>query len=410
MFVCVCALICADMARNCKQDANRNQEGFRCFERAVQGKKPYCLQWNVAGPGEKRRLKTESFASDRERKKRLDELVALREEQGRQVLRVDIAKYQNWQRLEQQAGVPLSRVVDFYVKHSRTEASLDTLIREFNEVRELEFRPESRAMDTRLVQERCVRGRLINFAGAFAGRKPCEISVQDCREWLHSLAKDYKPRTVNNYREAVNTFFNAMVREERLERNPMALVKPLPVPGREHEFYTAREAMRFFRINAVADPQIAVLVALSAFGFLRTSAVLRLEPGDIRRNPRGILCPAANQKKRRRYFIQNYPENLWAWLEWMPEDTLGMSEEDYYRRRKAATERAGLRMIDNGWRHAAATHHVAMEQSSSGTANLMQHKNEEVVWNTYRGNASQRDGRLYFEIVPRKEKGKADSE
>jgi len=331
----------------------------------------------------------------------MHELRELREEHGRAALRVDVAEYRRYKELEKRVGGDLEAAVEFFVQNRTQAATVDYLVGEFLEQIELEFRPDGKNMDTRRVQGNMYRTRLGNFAAAFQGVPADRIGVRDCRNWLESLGRTYAPRTVRNYREAVNSFFNRMVTDERLEKNPMARTKPPRLIGEEHGFYTLREALRFFRINQEADPEVCGLVALSAFGFLRTSAALRLRREDVRKNPRGILCPAANQKKGRRYFIQNYPDNLWAWLDWMPDTTFELAEKRFYRRRTKALERAGLEKIANGWRHAAATHHVAWMQSSKGTANLMQHRSEEQLWQTYRGNATERDGRWYFFIVPR---------
>ena len=91
-----------------------------------------------------------------------------------------------------------------------------------------------------------------------------------------------------------------------------------------------REACRFFRINQTADPIVIGLIALKAFGGLRTSAMLRLRAEDFKKSPRGLLNPAVMIKKQRRYFVENYPENFWKWVDWLPKDAFELNEQQYH--------------------------------------------------------------------------------
>ncbi|MEM6888728.1 MAG: hypothetical protein AAF636_11375 [Pseudomonadota bacterium] len=348
-------------------------------------------------------MKTKSFATQKLRQDKLDELISLRYEQGKQALRVDAVKYRRWMELEQRAGAPLDVVVDFYLKNQSICPVIEKMVDDYFFARELHFAVKQKkpAMDTSEVQLRATRKRLGNFAAAFRGTPPDRISVAMCREWMQSLLLAYSPKTVMNYRTEVMMFYNHLIREEALTSNPMAGVRPPDVIAEEYPFYSVQEALRFFRTNQDADPELTALVALGAFAGLRTSALLRLRKSDISKSPRGLKFAASGQKKAKRYFIENFPDNLWEWIQWMPKSALGMGQQQFYRRRTKAYKRAGIDAKDNGWRHAFATHHSCWKQSAKETAYLLQHRSQTVLWDTYKGNASQRNGRLYFKIVPR---------
>lgn len=107
----LCDFLRPNMAEKCKPIANQNQDGFRFYHRPERSKKPFYLQWNVAAPGEPRKLRTLSFATDQERRVKFEELKALKQEQGNNALRIDPAAYQRYLNLEKKAGAPLGRCV-----------------------------------------------------------------------------------------------------------------------------------------------------------------------------------------------------------------------------------------------------------------------------------------------------------
>jgi integrase len=51
---------------------------------------------------------------------------------------------------------------------------------------------------------------------------------------------------------------------------------------------------------------------------MRTSAIARMDYEEIDFKQGGILTPAEKTKKKRRQWIEDLPENLWAWLERTP--------------------------------------------------------------------------------------------
>lgn len=359
-------------------------EGFRCFERKEQSLQPFCLQWNVAGPGEKRKLRTESFATAKERNGRIAELKVLRDERGKEALRVDPGEIRRFRELEAKAGLPLEQVVDFWLQNRPVSKKVEVLFEEYLTNRELKMQAKkiNRKADTTDVQLRLTRSRVGLFAASFEGRTPGEIKAKDCEGWLLGLLKAFKPVTVNNYRTEVLMFFNAMMRDGQARDNPMAIIPPVDVPGVEHPFYSAREAYRFFRINQKADPIVTGLTALRAFGGLRTSAVLRLKAEDFKQSPRGLLCPAVMTKKQRRYFVEKYPDNFWIWVDWLPDEIFKLNEQQYHRRHVSALKRASIQPKKNGWRHAFPSHLAARDQSAELAAYLLQHKNAKLLVTT----------------------------
>ena len=358
-------------------------------------RKKFLVEWRVWREG-KRVRRYRGFASEGERAAFVRELQRVARDDGRRALDLPDARVvREWRELEDMAGVPLRLVVDFYLEHrGRLEGwTVEEGVSAFLDDRRGRFDDNQE----RLMEQRC---RL--FAAAMRGRKLGEVSVPMCQAWLDRL--ELAAVTVNNYRIAVNACMNWLVRVGRMRSNPMAGTRRARVERVEAPFYSAREALRFFRVNEQVDPGLCGLVALSAFAGLRSSAVLRLRPEDVRLRgtPRGILTRAADQKRGRRYFVENYPENLWGWVERIPPGDWGLAMEVFYKRRRAAYARAGLPEKKNGWRHAFASHHSAAAGTAAETAYLLQHRSAALLWETYKDNVSARNGRWYFGIVPRK--------
>ena len=63
-------------------------------------------------------------------------------------------------------------------------------------------------------------------------------------------------------------------------------------------------------------------MTLGLFAGMRTSAIARVAYDEITMR-QGILTPAEKTKKNRRNYIENLPDNLWAWLERTPKSAFG---------------------------------------------------------------------------------------
>ena len=145
---------------------------------------------------------------------------------------------------------------------------------------------------------------------------------------------------------------------------------------------TVEETERLFRANEKIDPEVC---------------------GLIRRN-----------------YIENLPDNLWAWLERTPKSAFGWCERKWKKRRESALRRAGLLVNGkqlktpdengkfpqkripphNAFRHSFASYHVAWKRDFQDTALIMSHKGTDILFKHYRGVATKEDADRYFKIYP----------
>ncbi len=179
------------------------------------------------------------------------------------------------------------------------------------------------------------------------------------------------------------------------------------------------EYLRDMQANEKIDPEVCGLMALGLFAGMRTSAIARVAYDEITMR-QGILTPAEKTKKNRRNYIENLPDNLWAWLERTPKTAFGWCERKWKKRKETALRRAGLlingaqlKVPDengkfpkkkippkNAFRHSFASYHVTWKRDFQDTALIMSHQGTDILFKHYRGIATKENAERYFNIYP----------
>ena len=263
-----------------------------------------------------------------------------------------------------------------------------------------------------------VRRILERLCDDFGDRWVSDIQRKELEVWLNNLP--YSPVTKNNYRSSIRASWSYFEREGLVEKNVAVALECPKIPREEIKFLTVPEVIKIFRANEKVDPEVCGLMALGLFAGMRSSAIPRVEYNEINFKERGILTPASKTKKNRRNYIENLPDNLWAWLERTPQTAFGWNERKWKRRREIALRRAGL-IVDgknirngkvinkdvkkqlppkNAFRHSFASYHVAWKRDFQDTALIMSHNGTDILFKHYRGNATKEDAEKYFNIYP----------
>lgn len=156
----------------------------------------------------------------------------------------------------------------------------------------LEYIKVQKRYSTRTVQ--LYRKALSDFL-VFIAKPLCEATLSDGRNYTASLLESgYSPRTVNLQLSAISSFYSYMVREGRVEDNPLTLLHRPRQSVRIPEFYTA-EAVAHLLEAPVAPDYVSVRnhVILSVFyntGIRRAElASLRLQDLDFARSQLRVL-------------------------------------------------------------------------------------------------------------------------
>lgn len=249
---------------------------------------------------------------------------------------------------------------------------------------------------------------LRRFTEMYGGNRAVNSFTPDeIRGWVSALTGDgFSPKTVNHHLRTLSMVFNRAIAEGWASKNPcLAVAGPKQEKG-EVTVLSLADAQRLFYANR--GHRASLYMALEAFGGLRFSSAVRIAKGDINVVDRSIVLPASKHKTGRRHVLEGLPENLWAWIKnvdliedanWKKRPWL-MSVPVYNKEKKAAFERAGLKLKGNILRHSFCSYHIAHHQDAAKTAVLMQHSNQSMIYRHYKGMAMRADAAGYFAIMP----------
>ncbi len=244
------------------------------------------------------------------------------------------------------------------------------------------------------------------FTADFGSRRVAEVCDLDLKKWLAAQALS-SAGTFNNYRKILSGFFAHAVLAHLRPDNPCAGVPPrgetrdevgiLSVPQIAHllhacaTFTDASGARRF-------APALR-RIALENFAGIRYSSAVRLRPEDVNMEDRGIRHPSRSIKTRRRQYVEGFPDALWAWLKVAPDDT-ALTERQYLELKSDLFRAARVPHPHNCLRHSFATYHLASRTNPGLTAYLLCHRNQQKLWDHYKGNATAAEGRRWETITP----------
>lgn len=301
----------------------------------------------------------------------------------------------------------------FYEKHHKEREvytlwqGADTYIRSLRQ----QNLNESYIIHARRIMER--------LCEAFGDTLLTEIKRENLELWLDKLP--YSPVTKRNYRSTIRAAWTFFERKEWIEKNIAVALKCPKILKEEIGILSVQEAEQLLRANENEDREICGLLALGLFAGMRSSAIPRVEFEEINFKIRGILTPAGKTKKGRRNYIEKLPDNLWAWLERTPKTAFGWNDRKFKKRKECAFRRAELLVSahdikklakkgikaslklppHNAMRHSFASYHVAWKREFQDTALIMSHKNTGILFDHYRGIATQTDAEKYFNIYPK---------
>ncbi len=242
------------------------------------------------------------------------------------------------------------------------------------------------------------------------------------------LQKQVSEITKKNYKSWLSAAFNWWIEQNGCLENPMKRVHTPKIINKEPGILTPEETEALFRHSEKIDPEVCGLLALGAFAGMRTSAISRLAYEELDFSQRGILTPAEKTKTKRRNWIEDLPDNLWAWLERTPSQAFEMPHRHFLHRRSEALKRAELLIeaddiaYENskrqqngkppvGWnpkappknalRHSFVTYHVALHRNPGKTALIVSHTDQEILYRHYLGIATREAAERYFNIFPK---------
>lgn len=248
--------------------------------------------------------------------------------------------------------------------------------------------------------------KLTLFAEQFGSLALDQVSGGEVEDWINDFPEVQSEATFNNYRKHIRTLFQIYVEKGTLRRNPLDDVQKRDDSIDEVGVNQPHEIAKLFAF-ALGSKKFKVAIgrlALEAFAGLRFSSGCRLEKHEINFADRGILLPKGKiktgKKTGRRHYIDNLPENLWAWLDATPDECWDLTPRQYLELKSTLFTEADVPHPRNCLRHNFCTYHLRLHQNPGRTATILCHRNQDELWDHYAGIGTHGKGVLYFDITP----------
>ncbi len=379
-----------------KQRPDTPLRGVRCFER--HGKpSPFGVEWRV---GEKRKTEWFTNPSDRDRR-----ATALRKQRRANALALVPTRGELHEWLAFKAAIGGARWQDVVEAWRRKGGSSSTLT-VGQAVERYVAEQDERMAQGRLAavthKKNCPKARA--FAADFSSKPVTAVNAEEIEEWIDDLGFE-AAETFNTYRKVIHAVFESCRKE--CPYNPAADVELRDDRG-DVGIISVDDTARLLTHASGNCPEILPRLALECFAGIRFSSAFRLERSDINFEDRGILLPSHKLKTGRRHYIDGLPENLFDWLALETPATWALSAREYRRLKSKCFDDAEPRIPHphNCLRHGFCTYHVAAFKNPGLTATILCHRDQNLLWTTYNGRATQREGLRFFELRPAEPAGR----
>jgi len=248
------------------------------------------------------------------------------------------------------------------------------------------------------------------FVDQFGDLTLDKVTTADIVTWIDDFDEVQSDDTFDNYKKHVRAFYSYFLNQERpvIRDNPAARIKNrsdgigevkiISVAQTAQLFWTA---LNYVDANGVKKflPAIGRL-AMEAFIGLRFASGCRLAKEDINREDKGVTLPKKKLKTKRRHYIDGLPENVWSWVDITPDECWDLTPRQYLSLKSELFTVARVPHPQNCLRHGFATYHVAAHKDGGKTAYILCHRDQDELYEHYKGNATEAQGKLYQTITP----------
>lgn len=396
-------------ARNANRDSTR---GVRILPERAGRPKPFGVQWSErvwddAKGREVRKVKTQFFDNETDRDRRAATLRDARRAGALQTM--NRREVDEWRAFRAAIGsTPWPEVVNGWRAHLQAAGVLPSgkTVASFATEWLADLKAAVDRSEFSLGTYRHHKQKVGLFVGQFGHMRLNEPRTEDVAAWLKSLNLE-AAGTYNNYRKSVSAFFAAAVKAKHRGDNPCKTIDERADGGEEVGILTVPQLAQLFHTaqtfeDGRGEKRFAIALrrlALEAFAGVRYSSACRLTAEDVNIEDKGIRHTARSIKTRKRQYIEGYPELLWDWLRIAPLDT-NLTERQYLKLKSDLFFEAGVPHPHNCLRHSFATYHLASRPNPGQTAYLLCHRNQNKLWDHYKGNAKASEGKRWEMLTP----------
>jgi integrase len=234
------------------------------------------------------------------------------------------------------------------------------------------------------------------FGADFASYSVSRVESEEIEEWIDDLGFE-AAETFNTYRKVIHAVFECVKKE--CPHNPASDIE-LRDDGGDIETISVDDTARLLGYALTHFPAVVPRLALEIFAGLRFSSASRIEKKDINFEDKGILLPRNKIKTGQRHYIDKLPKVLWKWLALANDATWALTGREYLRTKSRCFNEAKVPHPHNCLRHGFCTYHLAAFKNPGLTSTILCHRDQELLWTTYNGRATHKDGVRCMELTP----------
>ena len=243
---------------------------------------------------------------------------------------------------------------------------------------------------------------LNEFAAANPAADVCDLTKQHLDLFVESHAT-LSPKSRNHYRATLRMFFGWCQRRDYLAANHRLLeadgLRKEDADTGDVDYYRPAE-LRLMLDNAA--PEMAVIIAMQAFGGLRLQEALRLDWGDVWRVSGHVEISSAKAKTRSRRLVE-INSTLAAWLEPYRQNkgaVTSLTLDAYTWQLIQLRKRLKIPSRKNGVRHGFLTAHYALHQNENQTA-AQAGTSPAMLFRHYKGLMARKEAAEWFAVTPK---------
>lgn len=298
---------------------------------------------------------------------------------------IELAAAQYAEAVKRLKGVSILDAVTFYESHHTGTVQGKTIA---EAVREFIAAKESAGRSVEYLKG--LRKWLLPFS------ESCRVSFDGLHgswvaEWI--AARPGGPRTHNNYRGALVTFFIWCQARKYLPRGweEMEAVEKERESAEPIEIFTPAEFRKILDVATEMAPKLIPFLTIGAFAGVRSAEISRLEWCDI--NGDYITVDARKAKKRQRRLVPIQP-NLRAWLAGS-----GVGHVCPYRNVPALIDKLPVTWKHNALRHSYISYRLALVRDVGQVA-LEAGNSPQEIFRSYRELVTPEQAAEWFSITP----------
>lgn len=372
------------------------------------GSQHFLISWN--GIGGRKRESRATFEAAKARAEEVATSIANGRIASLCLTGADRDSYVHARQLLEPLAIPLHAAIEEFVQ-ARKIAAEHSLIEIAKDFQRRNLRPLKTATIQTLVKD-CVaqkqadglstryigqlRSDLSRFADAFHNSISA-ITTEELEEWIRSVAR--APRTRNNFRTSLNTFFAYCRRNGYLPKHTPTEAEAITRVKVRDQRISVMNPRDMQKLLNKSTAEMIPFIAIGGFAGLRSAEIQRLTWSDVMLDRGWIEVRPENAKTASRRLVP-IQDNLKAWLKPFAGDGPVLKKAEIWRDVTALAKKLKIGWHQNILRHSAISYRVATTQNVNAVA-LESGNTPAIIFKHYRELVAPEDAEAWWSIRER---------